>query len=197
MFLRFTAGLLLIIFAPAILIFGLIIKLTYPGPIFFKQLREGKNGTTFYIWKLRTMIADAENILAKIIKENGAMAKEWQSFGGFKNDPRIAGLAGRIARKLSIDELPQLLNIAKGNMAFIGPRPLEMYLAKSLSSQDRSIRNSVKPGLTGLWQIGPRSNISIRHMQFYDRLYIRKKSLCLDVYILLKTVYVVFKQTGS
>ncbi|MBL4674929.1 MAG: sugar transferase [Mucilaginibacter sp.] len=181
---------------PLAVIVGLLIKRKYPGPLFFKQLREGKNGKTFYIWKLRTMVTNANEVLKKIIAEDEAMAKEWNEFACFKNDPRIAGSIGKMARKLSIDELPQLINIFKGDMVFVGPRPLEMYLAEALPATERDCRNTVKPGLTGLWQIGPRSDISIRHMQYYDRLYIRKKSICLNIYILLKTVTVVFRQTG-
>jgi exopolysaccharide production protein ExoY len=191
------AFLLLLFIAPILLLIGIIIKIAYPGPLFYKQLREGKNGSVFYIWKLRTMVADADVVLAELIKSNTKIEKEWRDFGCLQDDPRIAGYAAKLARQLSIDELPQLLNILKGEMAFIGPRPLEIYLAESLDTKNRTARNAVKPGLTGLWQIGPRSTVNIRQMQHYDLLYIKKRSLLLDSYILCKTLIVVFKRTGA
>jgi exopolysaccharide production protein ExoY len=193
---RLIAGLLLICLFPFIFIIGFIIKLKYPGPIFFRQIREGKNSRQFHIWKLRTMVANADTVLKQLIKNDNTLAEEWRDYGGFKKDPRITGAVGRLARRLSIDELPQLINIINGDMAFVGPRPLEMYLAEALTPQDKLIRNSVKPGLTGLWQIGQRSNVTIKQMQHYDKLYVLKKSFCLDTYILFKTVIVVFNKTG-
>ncbi|GGH18253.1 sugar transferase [Mucilaginibacter phyllosphaerae] len=193
---KLIAGLLLIALLPIALITGVIIRLKHPGPMFFKQLREGRHGRFFLIWKLRTMVVNADIVLARLIENNQLLATEWRDYGGLKNDPRIAGAAARLARRLSIDEIPQLINIINGDMAFVGPRPLEKYLAESLPPNTRATRNSVKPGLTGLWQIGPRSNVSIRQMQHYDKLYISKKSFCLDAYILLKTIGVVVKKTG-
>jgi exopolysaccharide production protein ExoY len=193
---KIIAAILFICLLPLLFIVGLIIKLQYPGPMFFKQLREGKDGKHFLIWKLRTMVIDADIFLARLLENNDQLAAEWRKYGGLKKDPRIAGLAGNLARRLSIDEIPQLLNILNGDMAFVGPRPLEKYLAESISPNDRLIRNAVKPGLTGLWQVGLRSNVSIRQMQHYDKLYIRKKSTRLDAFILCKTVMAVFKKTG-
>lgn len=196
MFSRIIAGILLICTSPLFLTVGLIIKIRHPGPLFFRQLREGANGTVFSIWKLRTMVCNADIVLESIIKKDETLAKEWEEFGGFKNDPRIAGFAGKLARKLSIDELPQLINIIMGQMAFVGPRPIELYLAESLNPKSRLIRNSVLPGLTGLWQVGPRSDISIRQMQRYDSLYVFKRNACLDAIIILKTFRVVLRQSG-
>lgn len=143
------------------------------------------------------MVSDANEVLAAIIENDKEMAREWQEYGCFRNDPRIAGLIGKFARQLSIDELPQLINVFKGEMAFIGPRPLEIHLAQTLQPKSRIIRNSVKPGITGLWQVGPRSDINIRQMQYYDRLYVQKRNLSLDLYILIKTVKIIFQRTGS
>jgi exopolysaccharide production protein ExoY len=196
-FTRLMAGLLLFFSMPFLYFIGLAIKIKYPGPVFYKQLREGKDGSTFFLWKLRTMVSDANEILAAIIENDKEMAREWQEFGCIRNDPRIAGLIGRFARQLSIDELPQLINVFKGEMAFIGPRPLEIHLAQALQPKSRVIRNSVKPGMTGLWQVGPRSDINIRQMQYYDRLYVQKRNVSLDLYILFKTVKIIFKRTGG
>jgi exopolysaccharide production protein ExoY len=188
---------LLFCLLPVLMLIGFIIKMKYPGPLFYKQAREGQNGKAFYIWKLRTMIVNADTALALIMENDKEVQKEWQEFGCLRHDPRIAGYAGKLARRLSIDELPQLINIVRGEMAFIGPRPLELFLAQSLDTETRTKRNSVKPGLTGLWQIGPRSSASIRQMQHYDLLYIKKRSFILDMYIAFKTIKVVFKGTGA
>ncbi|NCD72376.1 sugar transferase [Mucilaginibacter agri] len=194
---RVFSFLLLLVAFPIMLLIGLAIKMEYPGPIFYLQKREGKNGVPFFIWKLRTMVVNADVVLAQIIKGDPEKAREWQEFGCLQNDPRVAGLTARLVRQLSIDEVPQLINIFKGEMTFIGPRPLEMYLAESLDTNARSFRNAVRPGLTGLWQVGPRSDVSIRQMQFYDRYYIKKKSFLLDTYIIYKTAQVILKRTGN
>lgn len=193
---RLAAGILLLLFSPVILIAGLLINLYSKGSLFYKQIREGKNGTQFYIWKLRTMVPDADKKLALMLKQDQKLVEEWQEFGCLRNDPRIAGAPGRLARQYSVDELPQLWNICNGTMVFVGPRPLELHLANSIDPKMRAYRNSVYPGVTGLWQIGPRSEINIRQMQHYDKLYIKKKKFLLDVYIVIKTLKVIFKRTG-
>ena len=124
------------------------------------------------------------------------MAAEWRAYGCFQKDPRIAGPVAKLARELSVDELPQLLNILKGDMNWVGPRPLEEEFNALLSPEDRSLRLSIKPGLTGLWQIGPRSYSDHRQMMKYDRLYLDKRSWKLDLWIIWKTIGVVFKRTG-
>lgn len=194
---RLFSFFLLLIALPIMLLIGLAIKLEYPGPIFFRQKREGKDGVPFFIWKLRTMVVNADEVLARLIESDQDKAREWKEFGCLQNDPRIAGLTAKLVRQLSIDELPQLINIFNGEMALIGPRPLEMYLADSLDSNARTFRNAVKPGLTGMWQVGPRSDVSIRQMQFYDRYYIRKKSFLLDMHIIYRTAQVILKRTGN
>ncbi|MBE9584299.1 sugar transferase [Mucilaginibacter sp. JRF] len=193
---RILCFLILVLIMPLLLLLGLIIKISYPGKIFYRQPREGKHGRVFRIWKLRTMRANADRILADLLKNDEQKAREMQDFGCLRDDPRIAGSVAKLARQLSIDELPQLINIVTGDMTLVGPRPLELFLAESLDAKSRAIRNAVKPGLTGLWQVGPRSDINIRQMQFYDKLYIKKKSLQLDMYIICKTAQVVIKRTG-
>lgn len=190
------AALLLLCSLPTLLIAGLLIKASCPGPLFFRQLREGRHGAKFHIWKLRTMVPNADPVLQRELEVNSALADEWRRFGCLRRDPRIAGKVAKLARQLSLDELPQLWNICRGEMAFVGPRPLEIFLAESLLDGARRLRNSVLPGVTGLWQIGPRSDISVRQMQFYDRLYVTKKGLALDCYILWKTFGAVWRKTG-
>jgi len=193
---KFIAAILILLSFPLLLIVSLLIKLNYPGPLFYSQVREGKNGKPFKILKLRTMVTNANLILDELLKTDAGLAKSWAETGVLKNDPRIAGSMGRIARQLSIDELPQLMNILRGEMAFVGPRPLEIPSMEALNPTTRTFRNSVLPGITGLMQIRFRS-ASIRQMMFYDRIYIKNQSICLDAYILLQTIVAIYKRTGS
>jgi exopolysaccharide production protein ExoY len=196
MLIKIIAAVLLVFCSPLLFLVGGIIKIKSKGPFFYRQTREGKNGKQFKIWKLRTMITNADLKLNEILKNNVELSKEWEEFGCLKNDPRIAGKGARFARQFSIDELPQLWNVCKGEMVFIGPRPLETKLVETLNSEDRNLRASVTPGITGLWQVGQRSSSTIRQMQRYDRLYIRKKNVLMDLYIIIQTLKVVFKGTG-
>jgi exopolysaccharide production protein ExoY len=193
---RIAAAVFILISFPVLIFIAMIIRIKYPGPFFYKQVREGKNGKPFKIIKLRTMVADATAVLEKMLDNDKVLAQQWAETGVLKNDPRIAGKLGRLSRELSIDELPQLLNVLKGEMAFIGPRPLEIPSFEALNPQTRSLRYSVLPGITGLAQVEKRS-ATIRQMQFYDRLFIRNQSIGTYIYILYKTVLSVFKRTGA
>ena len=193
---RFVAVVLLIILSPLILIAALLIQIESHGPMLYSQTRVGTNGRTFKIWKLRTMVPNSSEILDQILAENGAMAKEYKAFGSIDNDPRITGRVGLISREFSIDELLQLLNIIKGEMSFVGPRPQEPFFTDLLKPQQKKLRLSVKPGLSGLWQIVPRSSADIYQMMKYDSLYINRKSTLLDLWIIYRTLFVIFKRTG-
>jgi len=194
---KISALFLLIFTIPVVLFFGLLIKVKYPGPLFYKQVRVGQYGKRFHIYKLRTMVANASEILQDFLLRDEKRAKEWQENACLKDDPRIAGLIAKIARKLSVDELPQLWNIVKGDMSFIGPRPQEVSFIDSLDEHDRELRQSVKPGLTGLWQVGPRDNVTYRQMVRYDKFYIQHKGFWLNLRIVFRTFYVVFKMSGT
>lgn len=193
---KIIAAILILVTFPLVIIIALLIKIRYPGPLFYSQLREGKNGKPFKILKLRTMVADSHLILEKMLKEDAALAQSWAETGVLKNDPRIAGILGRLSRQLSIDEMPQLINVLKGEMAFIGPRPLEIPSVEALDPKTRILRHSVLPGITGLVQVRFRS-ASIRQMLFYDRVYIKNQNICMDTYVLYQTVLAVFKRTGA
>ncbi|MBC1230880.1 sugar transferase [Listeria booriae] len=180
-----SVGLLLL--TPFLIILALIIKLSdLRAPVFFKQERIGKNGKRFLMYKFRTMIPNAEEKLAELLQFNeveGAMFK-------MKHDPRVTKL-GSFLRKTSIDELPQLLNVLKGNMSLVGPRPpLEREVAE-YSVRDYG-RLSITPGCTGLWQVSGRNDVSFAEMVDLDLEYIQKVSFALDVQILLRTVRVIF-----
>lgn len=194
---KFIALLLILFSLPVLIIFGLLINTQFQGPLFYSQERVGKNGKLFTIWKLRTMVRDSDKILEQILISNPKIVKEWEQYGCIKNDPRIAGFWGNIARRYSIDELPQFFNILKGNMCFVGPRPIEFNSTLILSPENKKIRESVKPGITGLWQIGERSNINNIQMMKYDKLYVEKNTLCLDTFIVFNTFKVIFKGTGN
>ncbi|URT70597.1 sugar transferase [Cytobacillus firmus] len=169
------------------LIVAALIKLDDPkGSIFFSQKRVGKNGRQFNMYKFRSMVSNAEEKLQELLQYNevsGAMFK-------MKDDPRITKI-GKFIRKTSIDELPQLFNVLKGDMSLVGPRPPLPREVEEYSDYDKQ-RLLVAPGCTGLWQVSGRSNIGFKEMVDLDLMYIRKRSLLFDIKIILKTVLVLF-----
>lgn len=196
-FQRLVAVLLL---APASLIvlpFAVLIQIRSPGPLFNISLREGLGGVEFRMLKVRTMVPDADRRITAILSAGGAVSEQWQRYGFITNDPRIAGPAARIARYFSIDELPQLLNVVRGEMNLVGPRPLPGEIAQSMSPRHRSVRRTLKPGMTGLWQVSGRSLLSIREMGRLDSHYVAHRSVGLDIAILLRTFAVVVRGVGA
>jgi lipopolysaccharide/colanic/teichoic acid biosynthesis glycosyltransferase len=184
---------LLIIFAvPVLLLFGLLVYLTSKGPILFKQERVGLHGRKFYQYKLRSMIVDAEELkdrLAHLNEQSGPVFK-------IKNDPRLTSI-GRFMRKYSIDELPQLFNIILGSMTLIGPRPLPVSEVKEFNEDFLHRRHSMKPGVTGLWQVKGRNNIKdFNNWVKLDLEYIDNWSFLMDFRIAVKTVSTVLSGTG-
>jgi len=169
------------------LIVALLIKLEDPkGPVFFKQVRVGKDGKEFYMYKFRSMVTNAEELLESLLHLNevsGAMFK-------MKDDPRVTKV-GRFIRKTSIDELPQLWNVLKGDMSLVGPRPPLPREVAQYTEYDKQ-RLLVTPGCTGLWQISGRSNVGFKEMVELDLQYIRNRSILFDLKIILKTVLVLF-----
>jgi Undecaprenyl-phosphate galactose phosphotransferase WbaP len=187
-----------IVILPMLLIIALLIKLTSPGPVLYVQERLGQNGKKFKMYKFRSMVLDAENTLKNLLERFPELQKEYETHRKLKNDPRITGI-GRILRKTSLDEFPQLINILKGEMSLVGPRPI---LEEELHSYGEDFKRnySVKPGLTGLWQISGRSDSGMdffkAHISF-DTYYLQSWSMWLDLWILYKTVGVVFKGRGA
>jgi lipopolysaccharide/colanic/teichoic acid biosynthesis glycosyltransferase len=176
---------------PLIGIIALIIRFTSPGaPVVFNQLRTGKGGSRFYMYKFRTMVPNAEELKAKYAHLNEL---QWPDFK-ITNDPRITRL-GKFLRKTSLDELPQLFNVLKGEMSLVGPRPTsfgpETYELWHTSRLD------VMPGMTGLWQVFGRAQLEFDDRLRLDIAYIERASLRLDIYILFMTVYAVFQQRGA
>jgi exopolysaccharide biosynthesis polyprenyl glycosylphosphotransferase len=183
---------------PLGLLIALMIKLTSRGPVFFKQKRSlYKGGKEFYFYKFRSMYNNADQMKQALMDQNesnGALFK-------IKKDPRITWF-GRIIRKLSLDELPQFINVLKGEMSIVGPRPLPVKDFEAMKGLGMSIdwhsqRGNVKPGITGLWQISGRSNLSFEEMLFLDLYYIEHQSIFFDLEILFETLPTVFLGKGA
>jgi len=176
----------LVFLSPIFLLVMIIIKIEDPrGSIFFSQKRVGKDGEEFNMYKFRSMITNAEEELKELLKYNettGAMFK-------MKNDPRVTKI-GRIIRKTSIDELPQLWNVLKGEMSLVGPRPPLRREVTEYTPYDMQ-RLLVKPGCTGLWQVSGRSNIGFREMVELDLYYIKTRNCKVDIKLILKTIKIV------
>lgn len=181
---------LLILCLPAFLVLSAIIKATSPGPVFFKQRRVGLNGRIFTMLKFRTMAKDADSMKVDLMDLNVLDGPVFK----IKNDPRITKV-GWFLRKTSIDELPQLINILKGEMSLVGPRPPIPDEVDQYKIDDRR-RLSMKPGLTCLWQVSGRNEILFEEWMKLDRQYIDQWSLWLDFKILIKTIPAIFRGTG-
>lgn len=186
------AGLGLFLLSPLLILLGLIIKFEdKKASIFFSQDRVGLNGETFKMYKFRSMVSDAEERLAALLHQNettGAMFK-------MANDPRVTKV-GRFIRKTSLDELPQLWNVLKGEMSLVGPRPPLPREVSEYTSYDLQ-RLSVVPGCTGLWQVSGRSNIGFKEMVDLDIFYIKNRSIKSDVIIIFRTLYQIFYSRGA
>ncbi len=180
----------LVLLAPPLAVVALLIKLTSPGPVFFRQERVGHGGQTIRIWKFRTMYIDAEQRLANLLGRNetdGLLFK-------MRDDPRITPL-GRWMRRVSVDELPQLFNVLVGEMSLVGPRPLAVREQDFLGDVRR--RLLVRPGMTGLWQVSGRSNLNWEDAVRLDLYYVDNWSLMFDAMILWKTLFAVLKRDGA
>jgi exopolysaccharide biosynthesis polyprenyl glycosylphosphotransferase len=183
---------MIIILSPLFSIVALLIKLTSPGPVFFVQERLGLNKRRIGVFKFRTMVPDAENKQAELEHLNEVSGPVFK----IKNDPRITPI-GRFLRKSSIDELPQLFNVLKGDMSLVGPRPLPVRDYQGFDQDWHRRRFSVRPGITCLWQISGRCGISFDRWMELDMEYIDNWSLGLDIRILAKTIPAVLKGSGA
>jgi exopolysaccharide biosynthesis polyprenyl glycosylphosphotransferase len=187
-----VSSLLLVLCAPVLVIVAILIKLTSPGPVFFRQYRVGLYKRPFRMIKIRTMVADAEKVMRDIEHLNEVSGPVFK----IKNDPRITPL-GRFLRKASIDELPQLINVLKGDMSLVGPRPLPLRDYEGFREDWHRRRFTVRPGITCLWQIAGRSSIPFEKWMQLDLQYIDNWSLWLDMKILAGTIPVVLRGSGA
>ncbi len=182
---------------PFVLICAAWIKVVSRGPALFKQEREGNGGKRFTVYKLRTMFPDAERLLEEYLHDHPEEKLIWLRFYKLKKDPRVLPGIGWFLRRYSLDELPQLWNVLRGDMSLVGPRPFPFYHLSSFPNNFRALRTSVMPGLTGLWQVSDRSDGDVVVQEREDTYYIRNWSLWLDVYILLQTVKRVLLPRGA
>ncbi len=193
----FTIGslLMVILFLPIVLI-SLLIMIDSPGAPVFSQIRIGKKGKPFMCYKFRTMYKDAEEKLKEILDNNEYMRKEWEQSWKLKDDPRVTKV-GRFLRETSLDELPQLINVLRGEMSIVGPRPVIKEEIDRYYRDSAELCFSVPPGITGLWQVSGRSNTSYDYRIALDSWYVRNWNLWLDIVILFKTFKVILKKEGA
>jgi len=181
----------IIVLAPLFVLIGVVITIDSKGPPIFRQLRVGKNGRCFSFYKFRTMRYGAERLKAGLRHLSDVEGPVFK----IKRDPRITRV-GRFLRRSSLDELPQLFNILTGGMTLVGPRPPLPEEVKNYSARERK-RLSVRPGLTGLWQVSGRNDISFLEWMELDLYYIEHRSISLDLKILLRTIPAVFSARGA
>jgi Undecaprenyl-phosphate galactose phosphotransferase WbaP len=184
-----------IIILPFLLFIALLVKVSSRGKVLYGHTRLGKNGNPFTAYKFRSMVADANERLQKLLESDPQAKKEWEENQKIKNDPRVTGL-GKFLRRTSIDEFPQLINILKGEMSLVGPRPItETEVIKY--GEDFSRIFSVKPGLTGLWQVSGRSEMDYAARVSYDTYYLQSWSVWLDIWIIFRTFGAVVRGKGA
>ena len=189
---RILSLILLLLLSPLFLFTAILIKITSPGPVFFVQERVGLNKRRFRLYKFRTMVKDAQQKQAELEDLNEVMGAAFK----ITDDPRITSV-GRILRKTSIDELPQLFNVVKGDMSLVGPRPLPVRDYNGFNTDRQRRRFSVRPGITCLWQVNGRHNIPFDKWMELDLEYIDQWSLLLDLSILIRTIPAVLKGSGA
>ena len=184
------------LWVPLVAVLSAWIWLSDRGSPFYGQERVGQDGATFTALKLRTMVPNADRVLEEAMEQDPALRAEWEAHFKMEHDPRITAV-GRLVRRTSLDELPQLINVLKGEMSLVGPRPLPAYHHRELSERVRALRERVKPGVTGLWQVSGRSDSGNLGMERWDPYYVRNWSLWLDAVILVRTIRVVVKGSGA
>lgn len=190
-----AAALALLLFSPIFIMIAALVKFSDNGPVLYGHRRIGHNGRTFKCLKFRTMAVNGDEVLRNYLRDNPQAAEEWRATRKLKNDPRVT-VVGTVLRKLSLDELPQLLNILRGEMSVVGPRPVvdeELNLYDSFAA----FYLRTRPGLTGLWQISGRNDVSYESRIAFDTQYVQNWSLLGDVSIIVRTIPAVCMARGS
>lgn len=182
----------LIVLSPVFIILSILVKTTSEGPVFFAHKRVGKGGKTIKIYKFRSMVTNAEELIKQFTPEQKA---EYEKNFKLENDPRITKV-GNFMRKTSLDELPQLINILKGDISVVGPRPV-MDVETKIYGNYRNMLLSVKPGLTGFWAANGRSHTTYTRRRAMEIYYVKNRSVLLDLKIIFKTFISVFKREGA
>ena len=185
----FVASLALILISPLFFLIVLLIKFSSVGPIFFLHKRIRKDQKTFYCIKFRTMHPEAKDILKNILNKNEAIRLEYKTTQKIKNDPRITRI-GKFLRKTSLDEIPQLINVIRGEMSIVGPRPI---IEEEKIKYGNSISKvfSINPGITGLWQVSGRNNLTYSKRVELDNIYVRDLNFLMDLRIIIRTIGVI------
>ena len=186
---------LLIFVSPLMIAIAILVRMQDGGSVLFRQTRYGQGGRTFTCYKFRSMVVDAEDRLRRLLESDPAAAAEWQRNQKLRNDPRVTAL-GRFLRKSSLDELPQLFNIIKGDMSIVGPRPIIDCEVPKYGSYFRYY-SAVRPGVTGLWQVSGRNLTTYSERVLLDADYVQRWSLALDLRIILRTIPAILLSKGA
>lgn len=193
--LLFSLFALLITF-PLFMTIAILIRLQSAGPIIYAHERIGRGGKMFKCFKFRSMYADADLRLRELLKNDAALAEEWEKHHKLKNDPRITPI-GAFLRKSSLDELPQFLNVLKGDLSVVGPRPVVQAEIQKYFKEKAPKILSVRPGITGLWQVSGRSNTSYEHRIALDEHYVENHNFLFDILLVLKTIPALLSRRGA
>ena len=174
---------------PLLILIALLIKLSSRGPVFYSQERLGKNLIRFNCLKFRTMHPEADDILKNLLLKNNKLKKEFEMTHKIKNDPRIT-IIGKILRKTSLDELPQFINVLRNEMSIVGPRPI---VSAETKKYDKNLKKvfSVNPGITGLWQVSGRNNLTYKKRIYLDVMYVKNLNFLMDMRIIIRTIGVI------
>jgi Undecaprenyl-phosphate galactose phosphotransferase WbaP len=186
---------ILIVGAPLLFLIAMAIKIDSPGPVFYGQRRVGRGSVEFRAWKFRSMVPDADALLTRYLADHPALAVEWEQNHKLRFDPRMTRV-GRFLRQSSLDEIPQLWNVMRGEMSLVGPRPIVRAEIPRYGKRF-DLYTSVQSGLTGLWQVSGRSETTYAERVTFDTFYIRNWSVWLDLYILFRTVGVLCVRKGA
>jgi len=194
-FARLSAIVFLVLGTPLLLLVALLIWLEDRGPVVFAHYRIGRNGRPFRCYKFRTMVGNADGVLDELLAGDATLRAEWERDQKLQHDPRITRI-GKFLRRTSLDELPQLYNIFRGEMAFVGPRPIVVQELDRYGPWKRHYL-SVPPGLTGLWQVSGRNDVSYDERVALDRDYVEQHSWLLDTLIVARTFKVIAQRQGA
>jgi lipopolysaccharide/colanic/teichoic acid biosynthesis glycosyltransferase len=189
-----TLGVLVL---PMLVVIAAAIKCVSRGPILYSQVRIGRDGLPFRMWKFRTMVEDAECRLDQYLMDNPALHQEWTTEFKLSDDPRIIPWVGHVLRMHSFDELPQLWNVLAGEMSLVGPRPLPQYHLDQFEDEFLKLRGTMLPGITGPWQVYSRNDGGPEMFQKWDTYYVRNWSIWLDMQILFRTPWAVLSGNGA